>query len=101
MLDDILRITVKVQPGARKNAVAGYDDGVLRLKIAAPPVEGKANKELISYLSDILDVKKSAINIEKGQASRNKLISIAGISEVRLNTLISDMPKLGTQDKLF
>ncbi|MFC1998414.1 DUF167 domain-containing protein [Chloroflexota bacterium] len=101
MSDDIVRIAVKVQPGARKNGVTGYSDSVLRLKIAAHPVEGKANKELITYLSDILGVKKSAINIEKGQTSRNKLISIAGMDEARLNTAIDDMLKLGTQDKLF
>ena len=101
MSDDIVRIAVRVQPGARKNSITGYSDGVLRVKVAAPPVEGKANKELIAYLSDILDVKKSAITIEKGQTSRNKLISITGMDEARLNTLIGDMLKLGTQHKLL
>ena len=101
MTDDIVRIAVKVQPGARSNSITGYSDGVLRLKIAAPPLEGKANKELIAYLSDILDLKKSAISIEKGQTSRNKLISIAGMDEARLNTAIGDMLKSGTQNKLF
>lgn len=101
MTNDIVRIAVKVQPGARSNSISGYSDGVLRLKIAAPPVEGKANKELISYLSNILDLKKSAISIEKGQTSRNKLISIAGMDEARLNTAIDDILKLGTQHKLL
>jgi len=101
MSDDIVRIVVKVQPGARKNVVTGYSDSVLRVKIAAPPMEGKANKELISYLSEILDVKKSAINIEKGLYTRNKLISIAGMDEVRLNTSINNMLRSGTQDKLL
>ena len=101
MSDSIVRISVKVHPGARKNGITGCSDGVLRVKIAAPPVEGKTNKELIAYFSDILDVRKSAITIEKGQTSRNKLISIEGVDEDRLSTVIDDMLRSGTQDKLF
>ena len=101
MSDNIVRIAVRVQPGVRKNSITGYSDSVLRVKIAAPPVEGKANKELIAYLSGILGVRKSAINIEKGRTSRNKIISIAGMDEARLNTVINDMLRSGTQDKLL
>ena len=101
MSDSIVRIAVKVQPGARKNGITGYSDSVLRVKIAAPPVEGKANKELIAYFSDILDVRKGAITIEKGQTSRNKFLSIEGVDEDRLSTVIDDMLRSGTQDKLL
>ncbi|MCK4977293.1 MAG: YggU family protein [Anaerolineales bacterium] len=101
MSDSIVRIAVKVQPGARKNGITGYSDSVLRVKIAAPPIEGKANKELIAYFSDILDVRKSAITIEKGQTSRNKLISIEGVDEARLSIVIDDILRSGTQNKLF
>ncbi len=101
MSDSIVRISVKVQPGARKNCITGYSDSVLRVKIAAPPVEGKANKELIAYFSDIIDVRKSAITIEKGQTSRNKLISIEGVDEARLSIVIDDILRSGTQNKLF
>ncbi len=101
MSDSIVRIAVKVQPGARKNVITGYSDSVLRVKIAAPPIEGKANKELIAYFSDILDVRKSAITIEKGQTSRNKLISIEGVDEARLSIVIDDILRSGTQNKLF
>jgi hypothetical protein len=101
MSDSIVRIAVKVQPGARKNGITGYSDSVLRVKIAAPPMEGKANKELIAYFSDILDVRKSAITIEKGQTSRNKLISIEGVDEARLSIVIDDILRSGTQNKLF
>ena len=101
MSDSIVRIAVKVQPGARRNGITGYSDSVLRVKIAAPPMEGKANKELIAYFSDILDVRKSAITIEKGQTSRNKLISIEGVDEARLSIVIDDILRSGTQNKLF
>jgi uncharacterized protein (TIGR00251 family) len=83
-----IRIAVKVRTGARKNGIIDYSDSVLRVKIATPPMRGKANKALIVYLSKILNVSKSAIAIEKGETSRNKLISIAGMDVVRLNTMI-------------
>lgn len=50
------------------------------MKIAAPPERGKANKELITFLSRVLGVKKSAIAIIKGETSRNKAVTIAGMS---------------------
>jgi uncharacterized protein (TIGR00251 family) len=72
---------VHISPGARKNQVVGISsDGVTKIKISAPPVEGKANLGLIKYLSIILTVPVSKIQIERGEKSRNKLIRIAGIS---------------------
>ncbi|MEA1958277.1 MAG: DUF167 domain-containing protein [Chloroflexota bacterium] len=77
-------LTIQVQPNARRNEVLGFTEGILRLKIAAPPVEGKANKEGISYLSKVLDVAKSGITIERGHTSRTKVISIEGMDRERL-----------------
>lgn len=54
--------------------------GVLQIKVAAPPVKGKANKELITFLSGVLGVSKSSLNLVKGQASRNKVVAVAGLS---------------------
>ena len=56
-------------------------DGVLQLKIAAPPVKGKANQELIKFLSDIMGVAKGNLTIEKGATSRRKVISIQGLGQ--------------------
>jgi uncharacterized protein (TIGR00251 family) len=72
-------LRVKVTPGARRNEITGLTDGVLQVKVAAPPVKGKANKELLAFLSRALGVKKSAISIVKGQTSRDKVIAIAGL----------------------
>jgi uncharacterized protein (TIGR00251 family) len=57
---------------------------VIRIKIAAPPVKGKANKELIDYLSHLLDIPKDRLEIVKGNTSKNKLISIDGLSKVTI-----------------
>lgn len=74
-------LTVHVHPGARRNEVMGIEDGVLHVRIAAPPVKGKANRELIDYLSALICVSKGSITIEKGLTSRRKLIAIVGLTE--------------------
>ena len=77
-------ITIHVQPNARRNEVLGFKDGILHLKIAAPPVKGKANRELIEFLSQILGVSKGSINIERGITGRRKVIAIAGLDRDRI-----------------
>jgi uncharacterized protein len=73
-------LQVRVTPNASRNEITGFRDGVLHLKVAAPPMGGKANQELTDFLSRALGVKKSAVAIVKGQTSRNKAITIAGMS---------------------
>lgn len=71
---------VKVTPHASRNEIAGFSGGELQVKIAAPPVKGKANKELTDFLGQVLGVKKYSVTIVKGQTSRNKVIAITGLS---------------------
>jgi uncharacterized protein (TIGR00251 family) len=75
------KISLRVYPNAARNEVAGFTDGVLRVKIAAPPVEGKANRELIAFLSQKLGVGRGCLTIIKGHTSRNKVIAIDGLSQ--------------------
>ena len=74
-------VSLRVHPNAARNQVVGFADGTLRVRIAAPPVKGKANKELIAFLSQVLGVGKSSVAITKGHTSRNKVISIDGLSQ--------------------
>jgi hypothetical protein len=76
-----VRIAVQGHPGAKRNEVVRFEDGVWHIKIAAPPTEGKANKELIEFLSELLDISKSRINIDKGTTGHRKLISLEGITK--------------------
>ncbi|MDZ4231029.1 MAG: DUF167 domain-containing protein [Dehalococcoidales bacterium] len=77
-------ITVAVQPNASRNQVTGIEDGICHLRIAAPPVKGKANRELINFLSGILRISPSRLNIVKGMTSRRKTISIRGLTESQI-----------------
>ncbi len=79
-----IKITVHVQPNSKQNRVIGFRDGVLHVKIAAPPVNGKANKELVRFLSTLLGVSKSGLGIEKGLTSTTKTISITGPGQDRI-----------------
>ena len=74
-------LRVRVHPSARRNEVTGFTDGVLQVRVSAPPIKGKANRELIAFLSEILRVSKSSLRIIKGQTSRNKVIAIEGLSQ--------------------
>ena len=71
---------VRVQPRASRSGVAGESDGALKVRLAAPPVDGAANEELIRLMSALFNVSRSQIVIRSGQTSRNKLIVIEGIS---------------------
>lgn len=75
------RISVRVHPSATRNEVVDFTDGVLRVKVAAPPVKDKANRELVAFLSQVLGVSKSRISIIKGYTSRNKIIAVDGLSQ--------------------
>jgi uncharacterized protein (TIGR00251 family) len=83
------RLAVKVTPNASRNEITGFRDGVLQVKVVAPPEKGKANKELIDFLAERLGVKKSAVLIIKGQTNRYKSIIIAGIRNTELLKRIS------------
>jgi uncharacterized protein len=77
----MIKISFKVQPNAGHNQVIDLVNGVWKIKIAAPPDKGKANKELVDFLSELLEVKKDQINILRGHASHNKVVEIEGIDQ--------------------
>jgi uncharacterized protein len=92
--DKTVRIAVQGHPGAKRNEVVRCEEGVWHIKITAPATEGKANKELIAFLSELLDISKSRISIDKGTTSHRKLIELEGITketvEERLRKLITN-----------
>ncbi|HMT07444.1 MAG TPA: DUF167 domain-containing protein [Pyrinomonadaceae bacterium] len=70
-------ITVRVVPRASKSEVVGEIDGVLKVRIAAPPVDGAANAELVKLLAKHFSVSKSSVEIVSGATSKTKIIRIA------------------------
>lgn len=78
--NDII-IKIKIIPGSSKDKIIGIYNDVLKIIIAAPPVEGKANKKCIAYLAKYFNIAKSKIEIISGQTSKNKLIKIYDINQ--------------------
>ena len=72
-------LTLHIQPGAKRTEVAGLHGDALKIRLAAPPVDGKANEALIAYLAKTLGVPKSNVELVAGQSSRAKRVRIAGI----------------------
>ncbi|MBA4709905.1 DUF167 domain-containing protein [Aquitalea aquatica] len=71
-----VRLTLHVQPGARKTEVAGEHGDCLKIRLAAPPVDGKANAALLSWLADCFAVGKRAVALQAGDKSRHKVVLI-------------------------
>lgn len=87
--DDGVRLRVWVKPRASKSRVAGVRDGALEVAVAAPPVDGEANSELIRFVARLLSVPKSSVRVASGLASRHKTLAIAGIGSDRVREVLS------------
>ncbi len=93
-----VKIVVRVQPNARQDEILGFKDDILHLKIAAPPVKGKANLKLIKFLSEILGISKSNLTIEKGVTERKKGIGIHGLTQTQVMERLTRLLK-GKEEK--
>jgi uncharacterized protein YggU (UPF0235/DUF167 family) len=70
---------VKVIPGAREDAVVGWRDHLLRIRVRAKPERGKANEAVCRLLADVAGVPASAVSIARGVASRDKVVRVDGL----------------------
>jgi uncharacterized protein (TIGR00251 family) len=78
--DNSVTFAVRVQPRASHSSVAGELDGALKIRLAAPPVDGEANEELARVLAKLFAVPRRQIEIISGRTSKNKLVRVSGIS---------------------
>lgn len=81
-------ITVHVVPRAAKDAVQGLHGDALKIRLHAPPADGKANEALISFLSEKLNIPKSNIALKSGANQRRKLIMINGLSKLEVEKML-------------
>ena len=76
-------------PRASRCETAGIQDDALKLRITAPPVEGKANEACIRLLAELLGVKKAQVTIIAGHASRTKTVAVEGVKAAEIAALIA------------
>ena len=85
---DSIQFGVRVLPRASRSEIVGEYDGALKVRLAAPPVDGKANKELVAILASFFRVVKGTVSIRSGESSNNKRVQIAGLDLEGFNAAI-------------
>ena len=84
MAENRANLEIHLQPGAKKNEIVSLRDGVLWVRVTAPPLRGQANSALLALMAELLAIPKSAIAITRGYVSRHKVIAIQGLSPENL-----------------
>jgi uncharacterized protein (TIGR00251 family) len=82
--DGAVTIRIRVQPRASRTEIAGEHAGAIKMRVAAPPVDGKANEECRRFLAKLLKVGATSIEIISGDSSRDKVIRVSNISARRV-----------------
>ena len=76
------RINVRVQPRASRNEITGFDaEGVLKVRVTAPPADGQANDAVERAIADALGLGRTAVQIVRGATARSKVVEVDGLSE--------------------
>lgn len=94
ILEDAARgtvtVSVRVQPRASKNEIAGAFGGALKIRLCAPAIENRANEALVGFLSNLLKTPKSAVRIQSGEHGRNKRVEIRGVTRQQILGLLRE-----------
>ncbi len=86
--DGTLLLSIYVQPRSDRNAIVGLHGDAVKLRLTAPPVDGKANKAVIAFWAKSLKIPKSAVTIKSGLQSRMKKILLNGADEKQVRRLV-------------
>lgn len=75
----VIHLRVVVHPGAGRSGVVGQHGDALKVRVAAPPVEGRANRAVVELVADVLGVKAAQVGVESGESSRSKRLRVEGV----------------------
>jgi len=84
----VLLLRVVAHPGAGRSEVVGQHGNALRVKVAAPPVDGRANRAVIELIAELLGVKAAQVSLDRGESSRTKRLRIEGVAPDQARRLI-------------
>ncbi|MBU1426316.1 MAG: YggU family protein [Gammaproteobacteria bacterium] len=85
---EVLTLTLHVQPGAKRTEVAGLHGEALKIRLAAPPIEGRANEALLKFIANTFDVPLRQVELKQGGQSRHKVVAITG-SKIEPESLLN------------
>lgn len=75
---EVITLTLHIQPGAKRSELAGLHGEALKIRLAAPPVEGRANEALLKFIAGLFDVPVRQVELKQGGQSRHKVVAITG-----------------------
>ncbi len=75
---ELLTLTLHIQPGAKRSEIAGLHGDALKIRLAAPPIEGRANEALLKFIALLFDVPVRQVELKQGGQSRHKVIQVQG-----------------------
>ena len=75
---DVITLTLHIQPGAKRTDVAGLHGDALKIRLAAPPIEGRANEALLKLIAELFDVPVRQVELKQGGQSRHKVVAVSG-----------------------
>ena len=81
---ETVRLDVRLTPRASRDAIVGFEGETLRVRVSAPPVEGRANRALERLLAKRLRLSRGAVRVVTGQASRSKVVAVDGLVAAEL-----------------
>jgi uncharacterized protein len=88
---DGAKIKLRVSPGARRTSIAGaYGEDAIKLRVAAPPVEGKANAELARYIAELLGITASDVSVIRGTSGKGKVVLVRGVEPEEVREILSE-----------
>jgi uncharacterized protein (TIGR00251 family) len=87
--ENITNLEIHLQPRAKRNAITGFRDSVLYVKVIAQPEKGKANHALVELMAETLGLPKSAIAIIRGHVSRSKVLAIQGLTREEVEDILT------------
>lgn len=83
-----VRLHLFIQPKASRNEVIGPHNGEIKIKLSAPPVDGKANDELVEYIAELFSVSKRQVQLVRGETNRHKTIEVTGVTLDQANSVL-------------
>lgn len=84
-----VQLAVYVQPRASRTECTGIHDGAIRIRLAAPPVDGAANEALVRFLAERIGVPRSAVHVVRGQSGRRKVVAVGGVTADHVRAALS------------
>jgi len=76
--EETVTLTLHVQPGAKRSEIAGLHGEALKIRLAAPPVEGRANEALLKFIAELFSVQLRQVELKQGAQSRHKVVAVSG-----------------------